>query len=89
MSIFFRLSRACYNNLGFLLIKKKQYLASIPFLQNALTLNPDSSLTSSNLGIALIKSGNIDKGCSYLKMAINANPDEKRGRLFFNKLCEN
>ncbi|MBC8463557.1 MAG: tetratricopeptide repeat protein [Deltaproteobacteria bacterium] len=61
---------------GFILIKKKQYAAAVPYLRKALRLAPSHRGVLANLGFTFSRLGKHKKAEWFLKLAHQANPKD-------------
>jgi tetratricopeptide (TPR) repeat protein len=68
-------SWAAHNNLGAVLIEKKQLDKAIVQLQQALAIQPDYSEACDNLGNALLQKGQTDEAIAQYQHALAIQPD--------------
>ena len=59
-----------YNNLGYILLEKKQLDDAIPCFEKSLEINPNFSEPHNNLGDALIRVGRTNEGMSHFRKAL-------------------
>jgi tetratricopeptide (TPR) repeat protein len=76
-----RNSPQAHNNLGYVLIKKKDYAGAIIELQKALKLRKDSQVTLRNLGIAYKHEKDFQKAIYFFRSIIRKNPKDILARL--------
>ncbi len=62
-------------NMGFALVRRREFDEGIRHYTEALRIRPDYALAHSNLGNAFLKSGRVDESLPHFSKALEINPD--------------
>jgi protein O-mannosyl-transferase len=78
-----------HNNLGNILMGRRQIDEAIAHFDKALEIQPDYANAHNNLGLALVRLGRVDEGIAHYRQALDINPQhELAENNFGNALAE-
>lgn len=69
--------KEAHNNLGYILLRQKEFLPAISELKKALEMDHTLSGSHLNIGIAYKETGHLQKAAYHLKIALATNPHQK------------
>lgn len=78
-----------YNELAICFMEQKNFKEAKKCLENALSLEPDSTKIMSNLGFLALKEGNVEEAQKYFTSVLAYDPDDKIAKAELEELEKN